>query len=111
MSFNPHSVAQMAKLAPNVPRGLTTSAYDPPDWAPLPAATCDRLRGIPDYDRTKASFLSHEAADLARPRVAALKAQGAVILCWTVRSPQDEAVARHVAQNITFEGYAPRLPA
>jgi glycerophosphoryl diester phosphodiesterase len=111
MSFNPHSVARMAVLAPQVPRGLTTSAYDPEDWSPLPEDTCTRLRGIPDYDRTGASFLSHEAADLARPRVAELKAQGAAVLCWTIRSPEAEDRARQVAQNITFEGYAARHPA
>ena len=111
MSFNPHAVAWMARLAPQLPRGLTTSAYDHADWAPLPEATCTRLRGIPDYDRTGASFISHEAADLARPRVAALKAQGAAILCWTVRSPAAEDQARRVAHNITFEGYAARRPA
>ena len=81
MSFNPYSVAHMARLVPGIPRGLTTSAYDPEDWAPLDPQTCARLRDIPDYERTKASFISHEAADLARPRVAELKAQGAAILC------------------------------
>ncbi|MCA3438760.1 MAG: phosphodiesterase, partial [Rhodobacter sp.] len=65
----------------------------------------------PDYDRTGASFISHEAADLSRPRVAALKGQGAAILCWTIRSPEAEDQARRVAHNITFEGYAPRLQA
>lgn len=111
MSFNPHSVARMARLAPQVPRGLTTSAYDPDDWSPLPAETCERLRGIPDFDRTGSSFLSHEAADLDRPRVADLKAAGAAILCWTIGSPEADAMARRVAQNVTFEGYAARLPA
>jgi glycerophosphoryl diester phosphodiesterase len=109
MSFNPHAVATMARLAPSVPRGLTTSAYDPQDWAPLAPSICDRLRAIPDHDRTGASFISHEAADLARPRVAELKAQGTAILCWTIRSPQAEAEARRVAQNVTFEGYLPPL--
>jgi glycerophosphoryl diester phosphodiesterase len=111
MSFNPESIAAMARLAPGVPRGLTTSAYDPEDWAPLPPAVCDRLRDIPDYDRVGASFISHEAADLGRPRVAGLKAQGARILCWTVRSPAEEAAARAVAENVTFEGYAAAIPA
>lgn len=111
MSFNPHSVAHMARLAPMIPRGITTSAYDPDDWAPLPAATCDRLRGIPDYDATLSSFISHEAADLPRPRVAALKARGAAILCWTIRSPGDEAKARRIADNVTFEAYHAALPA
>ena len=110
MSFNPHSIALMARQAPQVPRGLTTSAYDPIDWAPLATETCNRLRAIPDYDRTLSSFISHEAADLARSRVADLKAQGAAILCWTIRSPAAEAEARKIAQNITFEAYAAALP-
>jgi glycerophosphoryl diester phosphodiesterase len=111
MSFNPHSVAHMARLAPHLPRGITTSAYDPKDWAPLPMATCDRLRGIPDYATTGSSFISHEAADLGRDRVAELKAAGAKVLCWTIRSPEQEAIARQVADNVTFEGYRPALPA
>lgn len=111
MSFNPASVAHMARLAPDLPRGLTTSAYDPDDWSPLPPDICARLREVPDYDPTGSSFISHEARDLARPRVADLKAQGAAILCWTIRSPQDEATARAVADNVTFEGYAAKLPA
>ena len=105
MSFNPHCIAHMARLAPAVPRGLTTCAYDPADWSPAAPALCDRLRGIPDYDATGSSFISHEAADLARPRVADLRAQGATVLCWTIRSPAAEATARKIAQNITFEGY------
>ena len=106
MSFNPHSVAHLATLAPTLPRGLTSCGYDPIDWHPLPQAACDALREIPDYDRTLSSFISHEAADLSRPRVTALRAQGAAVLCWTIRSAQAEAEARKTAQNITFEGYA-----
>lgn len=111
MSFNPHSVAHMARLAPHLPRGITTSAYDPDDWAPLPVKVCDRLRAIPDYDTTGSSFISHEGRDLSRPRVADLKAAGAAILCWTIRSAEDEARARAIADNVTFEGYRADLPA
>ncbi|MGL5011247.1 MAG: glycerophosphodiester phosphodiesterase family protein, partial [Paracoccaceae bacterium] len=53
MSFNPHAVANMATLAPHIPRGLTTSSYDPADWHPLAPDTCAILRAIPDYDRTR----------------------------------------------------------
>lgn len=111
MSFNPHCVAHLARLAPQIPRGLTTSAYKPEDWAPLPAETCARLRGIPDYDPTGSCFISHEAADLTSPRVAELKSQGAAILCWTIKSAAAEAKAREIAQNITFELYPAALPA
>ncbi|MBC7155779.1 MAG: phosphodiesterase, partial [Rhodobacteraceae bacterium] len=76
----------------------------------LPAATRDRLRAIPDYDPSSACFISHQADDLARPRVADLRAAGAAILCWTIRSPEAEARARTLADNITFEGYLPPCP-
>ncbi len=111
MSFNPHCVAEMARIAPAMARGLTTDDYDPAQYAPLSTAVCDTLRGIPDYERTQSSFISHKAVDLPRARVAELKAQGAVILCWTVRSAEAEAKARQIADNITFEGYAANLPA
>lgn len=111
MSFNPHSVAALATLAPHLPRGLTTSAYDPADWAPVPPETCARLREIPDYTATGSSFISHEARDLARPRVAELRNLGVQILCWTIRTPAAEAAARQIAQNITFEGYSAAFPA
>lgn len=104
MSFNPNSMARMAGLAPQVPRGLVTSAYRAVDWD-LPEAVRARLREIPDFDGAGCSFISHEVSDLQRPRVAELKAAGYPILCWTVRSPEIEAEARRIADNITFERY------
>ncbi len=110
MSFNPNSVALLHELCPDIPRGITTSAYRPQEW-PLPEAVCARLREIPDYDRVGATFISHEVDDLDSRRVHALKAAGAVICCWTVRSAAQEAQARQVADNVTFEGYLACLDA
>lgn len=110
MSFNPHSVAALAKAAPGRPRGITTCAYDPQHWPKVPEARRQELRDIPDYGRVGATFISHEATDLERPRVLDLKAAGAGILCWTIRSPEAEAKARRIADNITFEGFAAPLP-
>ena len=109
MSFNPNSIAEMARIAPHLPRGLVTSAYDPNDW-PLSPEICEHLRGIPDFDRVGASFISHEAKDLGRDRVAGLKSGGTPILCWTIRSPEAEAEARRIADNVTFEGYQAVIP-
>lgn len=111
MSFNPNSIRYLAEICPGIPRGLVTSAYDPEKWAPVAPRVCDRLREIPDYERAQACFISHEVADLTRERVAQLKSQGAHVLCWTVTSPEAEAEARKVAENITFEQYLPQLPA
>lgn len=111
MSFNPSMMTHMARLAPALPRGLTTSSFEPADWHPVPEGTCTRLRDIPDYDHVGACFISHQGNDLARPRVAELKVQGAAILCWTIRTPEQEAAVRTIADNITFERYlAPLAP-
>lgn len=109
MSFNPNSVAELARLAPDIPRGLTTCSYKP-EVEHLPAAVCDHLRDIPDFERVGASFISHEVQDLSRPRVAKLKSQGVPVLCWTVRSAEQEAEARKVADNVTFENYLAAIP-
>lgn len=106
MSFNPHSISAMQALAPNVPRGLVTDPFIADEW-PVDRERRARLAAIEDYERVGASFISHNRRDLASPRVAELKAQGVPILCWTIRSPEQEADARQYADNVTFEGYLP----
>ena len=110
MSFNPHSSRRMAELCPDIPRGLVTQYYDPQECG-LSAEACAHLNEIADDDEIGCSFISHDWPDLGRPRVAELKAQGADILCWTVKSPAEEAQARKIAQNITFEQYLAPIPA
>lgn len=107
MSFNPHSIREMARLSPLTPRGLVTSSYHAKDWS-LPPQTRARLRKIPDYTRAKACFISHQADDLNRPRVGELKRDGAALLCWTIRSQKQADSALKTADNITFEGFSPR---
>ena len=106
MSFNPHSVAAMQTLAPDVPRGLVTEYFRPEVWKG-PQDQMDALTHIEDFERVGASFISHNIRDLQCKRVSALKAQGARILTWTVRSYEQERNARFIAENITFEGYLP----
>lgn len=107
MSFNPNMIARLAILLPDVPRGLVTCDYAAEDWPMLDEATRARLRGIPDYTRVGASFISHQARDLGRDRVRALRDTGAPVLTWTIRSAREEAQARQIAANITFENYLP----
>lgn len=110
MSFAPDAVAAMARATPAVPRGLTTGAFRHRDAPRLSPATRERLREIADFDAVGASFVSHQAGDLERPRVTELKASGVPILCWTIRNAREEAAARRIADNITFEGYLPDHP-
>ncbi len=107
MSFNPHSVAALRDLAPDIPRGLVTCGYVAQDWPQLTAEARDHLRTIADFDRVGACFVSHNVMGLEAAPVADLKAKGVPILCWTVRSELVEGEARAIADNITFEGYLP----
>jgi hypothetical protein len=71
----------------------------------VPQATRERLKVIPDYDRFGCEFICHEVIDLQNQRVIDLKAAGAAVFCWTIRSVRQEAEARLSVDNITFEGY------
>ena len=106
MSFNPHSVARMAELVPDVARGMTTSGFSRDDWPTVPDARLEELREIPDFDRVGACFISHAARDLDAAPVARIKAAGYPVLCWTIRSSDAEVDARRIADQVTFEGYA-----
>ncbi|MCL3881348.1 glycerophosphodiester phosphodiesterase family protein [Marivita sp. GX14005] len=106
MSFNPNMVSWLAELRPDIPRGLVTCAWHRSSAPSIPVDIRARLAGIPDFDRIGASFISHDARDLNNPRVEQIKAQGHAVLCWTIRSAEQERAAREIADNITFEGYA-----
>lgn len=107
MSFNPNSVVLMAELAPTVPRGLTTDAFDPAEW-PLSTETCTHLRAIPDIERAGAVFISHDVHDLDSQRVVALRRSGLPVLTWTVKSQAVQDEVAPLCDNITFEGYPAR---
>jgi glycerophosphoryl diester phosphodiesterase len=105
MSFNPSMVAKVAELSPDTPRGIIGCAWRKIDEPHVPVDRRAELATIPGFEDMDADFLSHDHTDLDSPRVEQLKAQGVPILCWTIRSPEQERQARKIADNITFEGY------
>ncbi len=107
MSFNPHIVTRFRQLAPDIPRGLVTDDFTGRYWADVPKGRQRHLTEIADFDNSGASFISHNRRDLDSDAVAAIKARGVPILTWTIRSEAEEARARKIADNITFEGYRP----
>ena len=107
MSFNPHAVIEMARLAPALPRGLTACGPDAYDETHLGEAERAALADMRLYDAAGACFCSYDHHALPTPQTAALRARGHAVLCWTLRDPQAEAAARRHADNVTFEGYRP----
>ena len=111
MSFSPHMIYRLSDIAPHLTCGLTTCSFTRSDWPAVEINELDRLRNIAHYNDSGATFISHEASDLMSPRITQLKNAGAQILCWTILNPEQERLARNIAQNITFEGYLPDIPA
>ena len=105
MSFNPASVAYMAHYAPQVARGLTTCSFAPKSWPMCNPKNLGLLQQFSKYDEVGASFISHDHRDLTSIHVTQFQQKGDPVLTWTIKSADQEAVARHVADNITFEGY------
>lgn len=106
MSFNPHSVKRLSTLCPKRPCGLVTCDFSAEHWPHLKAERRAELARIGDFESCGASFVSHDHRALEMPRIAALKAQGVPVLCWTIRSAAEEVAARRIADGITFEAYA-----
>lgn len=104
MSFNPHSIEKCAHLCPQIARGLVTGPFRN---FHTPYQRRKELRQIPDYDRLGCSFISHSKRDLARPVVTSIRRKGGNILCWTIKSPKEEAKACPHVDNMTFEKYRP----
>lgn len=103
MSFNPAYVHALQSL--DAPRGLTTCAAG--EYGPeVPTETREKLGRIEDWG-PGLSFVSHDHRHLDDPRIAELKAEGASILCWTIRSQFEADAALEVADQITFEGFRP----
>ena len=109
MSFNPHSVAAFGRGLPSCPRGLTSCDYDDPDLSVPDYRRAELVANLANLGTSGMAFVSHDRRDLASPLVANLKGQGLPVLTWTVRSPEQEAEARRVADNITFECYLAAL--
>jgi glycerophosphoryl diester phosphodiesterase len=102
MSFNPDTVAAFAEAAPAIARGLTAG---PPEDFPG-AADPGALARLERAGALGADFVSYNWRALPTPETAALRARAVPVLCWTIRSAEEEAQARRHADNVTFEGYA-----
>lgn len=107
MSFNPHAMIALSRLAPDVPRGLVACAASDYDEPGLSQSRRTELAELAHMTAAGACFASYDHRALPTPRTARLRASGIPVLCWTIRSPaQAAAVAPH-ADNITFEGFRP----
>ena len=53
--------------------------------------------------RARPQFLAYDVRDLPSPFAAALRAQGMLVLAWTVRTPEQAVIAAEHSDQMIFE--------
>ncbi len=106
MSFDPALIAAVAAQSPYTVRGITADRTTDPYYRMLPFTERMNLRHFEHLDRTKPHFISFNYHDLPFAPVQAIRAAGHPIITWTIRSKEEEQVARRYSDQVTFESYA-----
>jgi glycerophosphoryl diester phosphodiesterase len=109
MSFDPDQVMALRELLPTLPRGITAQRrYDDGEWMELTPAQRAGMRGLRHAFRTRPHFVAYWVRDLPAPAPwIARHLFGCALLTWTVRTPEQRAVAAKHADQMIFEGFVP----
>lgn len=108
MSFDPAVMVRLAELAPSVPRGIVAGVYEGKGWwlDVIGQARGKQLTDLLESGPAKVSFYSYQVKSLPRPVTEYVRhVQGLPVFCWTVRTPEDRAIAAQWSDAPTFEGF------
>lgn len=110
MSFDPVVMAEMRRLAPDVPRGIVAGVYQGEGWwlDRLDAERAYRLTHLLESGPVKPAFVSYHVKALPTPVTRFLREGLEMpLFCWTVRTPAEREIAAQWSDAPTFEGYLP----
>lgn len=109
MSFDPDQVLALRELLPTLPRGITAQRrYDDGEWLELTPAQRRGMQSLRHAFRTRPHFVAYRVKDLPAPAPwLARHIFGCALLAWTVRTPEQRAVATEHADQMIFEGFVP----
>jgi glycerophosphoryl diester phosphodiesterase len=107
MSFDPAPVAALRSIAPHLTRGIVAERrYEPPEWKFVTPAQRLALPFLLHGWKSRPAFVAYRVDDLtAFPPRAARRMFGLPLLTWTVRTPQQRALAARLADQAIFEGF------
>lgn len=113
-SFDPDVIAHLREnraalgLAAT-PLGIVAEAnYTHGEWAKLTPEKQVELANFLHFDRSRPDFLSWGVRDLPHPTPYLCRAGlGMPVMCWTVRTPEQRALATRWADQMVFEGFVP----
>lgn len=109
MSFDPDQVLALRQAMPHLTRGITAQRnYDDPYWAKLSADKRATMLHLRHAFVTRPHFVAYWVQQLpAPPPWIARNVFGCPLLAWTVRTPEQRAVAARHADQMIFEGFVP----
>lgn len=109
MSFDPDHVMALRELLPARPRGIVAEReYTAADWPQASPEQRRRMTHLRHAFRTRPHFVAYSVDDL--PATAPWLARHLFrcpLLTWTVRSPEQRAIAARHADQMIFEGFPP----
>lgn len=109
MSFDPHSVASLRRIAPDIVRGIVACrCSDASEWPGLSPWQRLKLRFLLHFLQTGPHFVSYDVHDLPAVGPWIARALGRPLIVWTVRTQAEADHAGKWADQITFEGYVPQ---
>jgi len=109
MSFDPDQVLALRLSMPTLTRGIVAQrTYEDGYWAKLPQAQRDSMLHLKHGFSSQPHFVAYWVEQLPAPAPwLARNLFGCPLLTWTVRTPEQRAVAARHADQMIFEGFTP----
>jgi len=105
MSFDPDVLRTLHRHAPEILRGFVADGGFDDYYDMLPLDRRQELRTFSHMPQTRPDFISYRYDALPWAPVKAFRDAGNPVITWTIRTPQQEAMARRHSDQVTFERY------
>ncbi len=105
MSFDPDVVAAVAEYAPHTIRGITADRTNDAEYQQLSVQRRLDMQLFRHLAATQPHFVSFYFRELPFAPVQRLRAAGLPVITWTIRSKDEETMARRYSDQITFEAF------
>jgi glycerophosphoryl diester phosphodiesterase len=110
MSFDPAVMVAVKGYAPSVSRGIVSGSFEGEGWWPdkIDEERAYRLRHLLESHEAAPDFYAYQVGALPTPITRFVREVLSMpLFTWTVRSPQERAIAAQWADAPIFEGYLP----
>lgn len=108
MSFNPFTVREFKRIAPQIIRGIVAEHdMQPHEWPGTNGLLRFIFKNLLHWPLLRPHFISYHVHGLPKLSVRIARFFGKPVITWTVKSPKDAEKSAQYADQITFEQYLP----